>query len=186
MSTDLPRAFELAQAIELLRRTPAALQALLGGLDAAWLTADEGPGTWTCMEVVAHLVDLEDTDWMTRARVILGGDEAAAFAPIDRERFRRVLDGRSLGALLETFADRRRRNLADLEALELTTADLARRARHPDFGLVTLGQLLSTWTVHDLTHLAQIARVMAKHYQHDVGPWRAYLGVLAPERGPRS
>ena len=184
MKTDRPRAFALDQARALLGRTPGALAALLGGLDPEWLTADEGPGTWSCLDVVAHLVDLEETDWMTRARVIMAGDESVVFAPIDRERFRRVLAGRVSGALLEAFADRRRRNLADLDALRLTPADLTRSARHPDFGPVTLHELLATWAVHDLTHIAQIVRVMAKRYDADVGPWRAYLGVLARERRP--
>lgn len=182
MSQDRPTAFDLREAIQLLRRTPDTLRTLLTGLDEAWLVAHEGPGTWSCREVVAHLVDLEETDWMTRARVILAGDESAVFATIDRERFRRVLNGRPLGDLLEAFSDRRRRNLAVLEALRPTPADLARRARHPDFGPVTLNELLATWAVHDLTHIAQVVRVMARRYEHDVGPWRAYLGVLSRER----
>ena len=186
MQIDEPRVFALEQAQALLERTPGTLTELLGGLDADWLTATEGPGTWNCVEVVAHLADLEETDWMTRTRVILAGDEDAVFIPIDRERFRRALSDRSLDELLEVFRDRRERNLTDLSALRLTPADLARRARHPDFGPVTLSELIAAWAVHDLTHIAQLVRVMAKRYEHEVGPWRAYLGILARERAPRS
>ena len=184
MSQETSTAFDLGEAMQLLRRTPGTLRALLMDLDETWLAAREGPGTWSCTQVVAHLADLEETDWMARTRVILAGDENATFTPIDRERFQTSLAGMPMGGLLDVFSDRRRQNVAELEALRLTREDLSRRARHPDFGPVMLGQLLATWTVHDLTHIAQIVRVMARRYDRDVGPWRAFLSVLSRERLP--
>lgn len=184
MNQQASPAFDLREAIQLLRRTPETLRALLADLDDPWLAAHEGPGTWTCTQVVAHLADLEETDWMVRTRVILAGDENAVFTPIDRERFQTSLAGMPMRDLLDVLSDRRRQNVDALEALCLTREDLSRRARHPDFGPVTLGQLLATWTVHDLTHIAQIARVMARRYDRDVGPWRAFLSVLSRERLP--
>jgi hypothetical protein len=174
--------FQLDESIALLRRTPASLHALLDGLPAAWLTANEGPNTWSCRDVLAHLADLEDTDWPMRMKLILDRGEAAPFTPIDRERFRRVLGTQSVPELLGLFAERRQRNLDVIAARRLTAVDLSRRGTHPDFGSVTLAQLLAAWTVHDLTHVSQIVRVMAKRYSDDVGPWQAYLSVLSRER----
>ncbi len=128
--------------------------------------------------MLGHLIGGERTDWMPRTRMILEQGESAAFEPFDRFAFRAELAGASLDGLLRTFADLRRANLEALAALALTPADLERRGRHPALGPVTLGQLLATWVVHDLSHLAQIARVMGKRYLDDVGPWRAYLPML--------
>jgi len=163
----------------MLGRTPATLRSLLGGLGDPWLVCDEGPETWSPRDVLAHLVDLEEQDWMGRLRIILDEGESRPFPPIDRVRFRRLLDGHTAAQLLDLFAERRAANLADLDARRLDPAALARRGVHPAFGPVTLAQLLATWVVHDLAHLAQIARVMARRYDVAVGPWREYLGILS-------
>lgn len=173
-----PGPFQLAEARQILERTPAALRALLAGLAAPWLAAREGPDTWSPVEVVAHLADLEAVDWMTRARIILEQGEGTPFPPIDRVRFRASLAGKSLTELLDAFAARRAENLGSLAALQLGRDHLARTGTHPTFGRVTLEQLLAAWAVHDLTHLAQIVRVLAKRYDTAVGPWKEFLGVL--------
>ena len=90
---------------------------------------------------------------------------------------------RTLAELLDDFEGERGASLERLEALRLTEADLERRGRHPEFGAVTLGQHLATWVAHDLDHLGQIARVMAKRYAEDVGPWRQYLRILGERVG---
>lgn len=164
----------LNDALALLERTPASLSALLGGLPEAWLKASEGEGSWSPRDVVEHLVHGERTNWMVRARHILAG-EARPFDPFDR-----TVEGREDGMaqLLATFAELRRENLAALKGMNLSAADLDRTGQHPEFGEVRLGQLLATWVVHDLNHLAQIARTMAKVYAGAVGPWSAYLGIL--------
>jgi hypothetical protein len=170
--------FSLTEAREILERTPATLRAMLAGLSPEWLDADEGSDTWNARDVVAHLADLEETDWMTRTRIILEEGESRPFPPIDRVAFRTKLGARSLDQLLAIFADRRSANLRELTKLGIGADALARTGTHPTFGRVTLAQLLATWAVHDLTHLAQIVRVLAKRYDVAVGPWKEFLGVL--------
>lgn len=169
--------FELEPCMDLLARTPEVLRGMLSDLPDAWTRADEGPDTWSAYDVVGHLVDGEESDWMARVLVILDPGDDRRFAPFDR--FRHLRRGaETLGARLERFALLRDRNLLALEALCLTDQQLARTAEHPAFGTVTLAQLLSTWVVHDLGHVAQVSRVLAARHRVEVGPWRAYLPVL--------
>ena len=171
--------FDLAKSVEILERTPRAVSALLVGIDPAWTQANEGAETWSPFEIVGHLVHGEETDWIPRARIILEHGESRAFDPFDRfaqfTRFR----GWTLEALLERFAAARAEGLAVLKSWPLTPEQLALRGRHPELGVVTLSQLLSTWVVHDLGHIAQISRVMAKQYADATGAWKAYLPVLS-------
>ena len=170
--------FELDDAIALLERTPATLQALLRDLPNAWTRGNEGGSTFSPFDVVGHLIHGERTDWMVRARIILEQGESRPFDRYDRFAQAKESAGRSLGVLLDEFATLRRENLAALRSLSLHATDLDRRGTHPVLGPVTLRQLLATWAVHDLTHLHQIARAMAHQYRSEVGPWDAYLGVL--------
>jgi hypothetical protein len=174
---------EVREAHEVLARTPGVLDAWLRDLSEPWLAANEGEGTYDPREVVGHLITGEETDWIPRMRLILEHGESRAFTPFDREGFRAKYGDWPIGDLLDRFAALRRDNLAALLASDLTRADLARTGMHPALGRVTLEQLLATWVGHDLTHLAQIARVMAKRYGAAVGPWRAYLGVLGDRVG---
>jgi uncharacterized damage-inducible protein DinB len=162
-----------------LARTPFVLAAWLRGMPEEWLHADEGPGTWSPYVVVGHLIHGDSTLWLPRARMILERGESAAFETFDR--FAQVREGQdaAIDELLTTFSRLRADNLRALTALRLAETDLARRGRHPDFGAVTLGELLATWVVHDWNHLAQIARVLARRLDADVGPWKAYLPLLA-------
>lgn len=162
----------------LLERTPAALGTLLRGLPETWTMRNEGPDTWTVFDVIGHLIHGELTDWMPRARMILDHGESRAFEPFDRLAQERESKGKSLSQLLDEFARLRSKNLDDLRAMDLQPSDFARTGKHPALGSVTLGELLATWAVHDLTHLHQISRIMAHQYREDVGPWSAYLGVL--------
>jgi hypothetical protein len=170
-------AFHLDEAVAILERTPASLRALLAGLPERWVRATEGDGTWSPYDVIGHLIHGERTDWIPRARHILAG-ERRPFEPFDRTAQFRASEGKSLGELLATFAELRRESLAALSGMNLTSADLGRTGQHPELGEVTLGQLLATWVVHDLDHVAQIARTMAKVYAGAVGPWSAYLSIL--------
>jgi hypothetical protein len=162
----------------LLRRTPDILDALLRGLPDPWVHENEGPDTWSSADVVAHLIDAEETNWIPRARHLIGHGESAAFPPFDRFAFVEKAKGRSMAAMLDDFREARARSLRDLEGLRLAPADLERRGRHPDFGPVTLGELLATWAVHDLNHIGQIVDVLARQHAEAVGPWRAFLGIL--------
>jgi hypothetical protein len=177
--------FDLADGIVLLERTPALLDAWLRDLPAGWLASDEGPDTWNPCVVLGHLIEGERNDWLPRARHLLAHGEAVPFAPFDRfaQLQRPPLP---VDALLDEFHACRRQSLAELAALRLAPADLARRGRHPEFGPVTLGQHLATWVAHDLTHIAQIARAMAHRCRDAVGPWRAYLRVLGGGSGGTS
>jgi hypothetical protein len=168
----------IEEATEVLARTPEVVRALFSGLSEPWLSADEGPDTFSPRDVLGHLIHGEETDWMPRLRIVLEHGPARAFDPFDRFGHRRALADRSVPELLDLFSDLRARNLAELAALRLRPEQLDLPGRHPELGAVTLGQLLSTWVVHDLNHLGQIVRVMAGRYATDVGPWKAYLGIL--------
>ena len=170
--------FRLDEALPVLRRTPAVLRSLLGELPAPWIDATEGPGTWSPFDVVGHLIHGERTDWIPRVELMLRHGDTVEFATFDREAMFAASRGRSLGELLDTFGRLRAESLERLIALNLTEADLARPGRHPQLGAVTLGQHLSTWVAHDLSHLGQVVRVMARRYAEAVGPWKAYLSIL--------
>jgi hypothetical protein len=175
-----PEPFRLDDTLDLLARTPAVLDALLRGLSLQWTTSDEGPETWSPLGVVGHLVHGEETDWLVRARLILREGDARPFVPFEREAHLTRFAGWPLETLLDRFAEVRAANLAEVRAWDLSEEDLARPGLHPALGPVTLRQLLATWTVHDLSHLAQISRAMGHRYGEAVGPWRAYLRLLQP------
>ena len=168
----------LLQTIALLTRTPATLNALLRDLPKTWTFRNEGGNTWSALDVVAHLIHGERTDWMPRAKMVLQFGKTKAFEPFDRVGHVRESQSKSLVQLLDEFARLRSENLDELRALNLRQEDLKRRGRHPALGVVTLSELLAAWATHDLTHLHQISRIMAHQYREAVGPWSAYLGVL--------
>ncbi len=178
--------FEIDPAIVVLARTPAVLSTLLGGLPEGWVRSDEGAGTFSPFDVVGHLIDGEETDWIPRARIILSRVADPRFEPYDRFRHRERNAGRSLQSLLEEFGALRAGNLEIVRSWSLTPADLALPATHPTLGVVTLGQLLAAWVAHDLGHIAQVVRVMAKQYRGEVGPWVPFLPVLTDHEAPRS
>lgn len=162
------------------------MHALLDGLPAPWTRGVEGPGTFSPFDVVGHLIDGEETDWIPRARIILAEGPNPVFEPYDRFRHRARNAGQTLGFLLEEFARLREANLALLRSWNLTPAALDLPGIHPSLGGVTLRQLLSAWVVHDLGHVAQVARVMAKQLRDEVGPWEPFLPVLTDHETPRS
>ena len=170
--------FDLTEGTAILERTPRTLRAMLAGLPPAWTDADEGAGTWSPWAIVGHLLHGERTDWIARAERILAQGAERRFAPFDRDAQFRESRGRSLGELLDEFELIRAANLQTVAGWRLTRDQLALTGEHPDLGPVTLEHLLATWVAHDLGHIAQIARVMAKQYRDAVGPWRAYLPVM--------
>jgi hypothetical protein len=178
--------FNLDLSRDMLRRTPAALAALLEGAPDAWTRATEGPDTFSPFDVVGHLIDGEETDWIPRARIILAQGPNITFEPYDRFRHRARNAGGSLESLLAEFARLRATNLELLRSWNLTARELDLPGEHPTLGRVTLRQLLAAWVVHDLGHVAQAARVMAKQYGTEVGPWVPYLPVLTDHPVPRS
>jgi hypothetical protein len=177
------RPFVTEEAIALLSRTPSTLDTLLRGLPDGWVAAHEGGNTWSPFDVIGHLIHGERTDWMPRARIILERGETQPFETFDRLAQFEESRGRTLASLLDEFASLRANNLRDLASLQLTDAELDRRGRHPQLGVVTLRQLLATWVAHDLDHVMQIARVLARQYSDEVGPWRAYLRIISGEQG---
>jgi hypothetical protein len=178
--------FDLDLSIEVLRRTPTTLRALLDGLAESWVRGTEGPETFSPFDVAGHLIDGEETDWIPRARIILARGPDLRFEPYDRFRHRARNAGRSLESLLAEFARLRAANLELLGSWKLTARELDLPGEHPTLGRVTLRQLLAAWVVHDLGHLAQVARVMAKQYGEEVGPWVPFLPVLTDHPVPRS
>ena len=178
--------FDLDLSMDVLARTPPALQALLGGLGDPWVRGTEGPDTFSPFDVVGHLIDGEETDWIPRARIILAREPEPRFEPYDRFRHWKRNASRSLASLLAEFAQLRAANLELLRSWRLDPAQLDLPGIHPSFGRVTLRQLLAAWVVHDLGHVAQIARVMAKQYRGAVGPWVPFMPVLTDHEVPRS
>jgi DinB superfamily len=172
------RPFILEEAVTLLARTPAALDVLLRGLPDAWIKADEGDKTWSPVDVVAHLINADRTNWMPRAKIILDHGEVRPFDEFDRFAHFAESHGRTMVSLLDEFASGRQNALRDFATLRLTESDLERRGSHPALGVVTLRQLLATWVVHDLDHIVQISRVMARRYSGEVGPWQEYLRII--------
>jgi hypothetical protein len=175
--------FTFDDALPLLTRTPVVLRDLLADLPEPWIRGTEGPDTWSPFDIVGHLIHGERTDWITRTEILLTRGENQAFTPFDRFAQFEASRGKTLAELLDTFAEARAASLRRLQSLGLTRDDLDRRGLHPELGPVTLGELLATWVAHDLSHIAQIARVMGHQYTDAVGPWRAYLPMLNRSRG---
>ena len=173
--------FRFDEALPVLRRTPGVLRRLLLDLPDCWTEAVEGPDSWSPFDVVGHLVHGERTNWVPRVQHLLRHGDTVPFPPFDRNAMFAASKGLSLGDLLDTFSRLRTENLDRLAELGLTDADLSRKGRHPEFGVVTLGQHLATWVAHDLSHISQIVRVMAGQDSAAVGPWRVYLRILRPD-----
>ena len=170
--------FDLTMGIQVLERTPRTLHAMLDGLGSRWLDSTEGPDTWSPRVVVGHLIQAERTNWIPRAQIILEQGSDCRFRPFDRLPDADAIGTKSIEELLSEFSQVRGENLGRLRDWHLTDAQLAFEGEHPEFGTVTLRQLFATWVAHDLSHIAQVSRVMAKQYRDAVGPWRAYLRVM--------
>jgi hypothetical protein len=170
--------FDLEAGIAVLERTPKTLRAMLDGLPSAWTESIDGPNTWSAYDVVGHLLHGEVCDWIPRAEIILGQGENRRFKPFDREAMFRESEGKSLPAMLDEFEAARAKSLETLKGWKLTPSQLDLTGEHPAFGTVQLRQLLSTWVAHDLGHLVQINRTMARQYRDAIGPWQAYLSVM--------
>lgn len=170
--------FNIDQALQVLERTPTVIKDLLQGLDEDWVMQNEGADTWSCYDIVGHYINGEKTDWIPRMKIILGNNEDKHFIPFDRFAQFRDSKGKSLNQLLEEFAVLRKKNIEILKSTPLTESLLDKTGIHPTFGPVTLRQLLSAWVAHDLTHIYQASRVIARQYKEEVGPWTEFIGVL--------
>jgi len=170
--------FDLEEAISILGRTSGVLKTYLKGLSDNWTKPNEGENTWSPFDIIGHLIIGEKTDWMVRAEIILADNPDKDFVPFDMVAQFEYGKGKSLDELLDDFAMLRSENLRKLRVMNLTNEQLLLTGIHPEFGNVSLQELLSTWVAHDLGHIAQISRVMAKQYKDEVGPWIKYLGIL--------
>ncbi|HMQ69613.1 MAG TPA: DinB family protein [Ignavibacteria bacterium] len=170
--------FDLTNSIQILERTPVVLLSLLSDLPEELAMANEGKDTWSPYDITGHLIHGEKTDWIERLKIILSGSSDKSFSPFDRLAQFSESKNKSLNDLLSEFKILRHDNVKFLKELDLKEVDFHKEGIHPDFGTVTLSQLLSTWAVHDLDHLAQISRVMAYQYKDCTGPWKKYLGIL--------
>jgi len=170
--------FNLNQAISVLEKTPSVLKTLLSNLSSEWTHQNEGENTWSPYDVIGHLVHGEKTDWIPRLNIVLDGTPNKTFEPYDRFAQFEMSKGKSLDDLLNEFESLRKDNLIELKSKQLSNDDLALYGIHPELGPVSLSQMLSAWVVHDLGHIAQISRVMAKQFKSEVGPWPRYLTIL--------
>ena len=170
--------FDINKSIEILERTPSVIETMLSSISEEWTTNNEGGDSWSPYDIVGHLIHGEKTDWIIRMEIILSDKEDKKIQSFDRFAQFEESKGKSLQMLIEEFKMLRKQNIIKLRLKKIESSDLLKEGIHPDFGKVTLKQLLSTWVVHDLNHITQIARVMAKQYKAEVGPWVAYLSVL--------
>jgi hypothetical protein len=170
--------FTIEKSIEILERTPAVLKTLLSGLSDDWIMKNEGPETFSPYDVIGHLIHGEKTDWVTRAKIILEFGLSNPFTPWDRFAQYKESKGKTLDQLLKEFETIRKENMVWFKSLNLTEADLDKKGLHPKLGEVTLRNLLATWVAHDLTHIAQVTRVMAKQYKEEMGPWPEFFRIL--------
>lgn len=170
--------YQQQEACNILGRTATVLRSLLADLPNDLIMNNEGPGTFSPFDVVGHLIHGEKTDWVVRAKIILEHGVNKPFDPYDRFAQYEQSKGKNLQQLLDEFEEIRKENVAWLQSIQLTENDLERKGKHPVLGEVTLRNLLSTWVVHDLTHLAQITRVMAKQYTEELGPWPQFFRIL--------
>lgn len=170
--------FKIHEAVAILSRTPIIISALLDGISDEWLMNDEGENTWSPYEILGHLIHGEKTDWIPRATIILSEKADKTFIPFDRFAQLNEQNKKPIHDLIEHFKALRKENLQTLHSFNLDAQDLLKKGIHPELGSVNLTQLLSTWVVHDLGHLSQMTRVMAKQYKNEVGVWHAYLGIL--------
>lgn len=170
--------FEIEKAIEILERTPLAIETLLKGISEEWLKNNEGENTWSPYSIVGHLIHGEKTDWIPRARILLSDSENKTFISFNRFAQNNENQETPIEELLEEFKERRSENLKELKSLQINNSKLKEKGIHPELGEVNLKELLSTWVVHDLGHISQISRVMAKQYKNEVGVWKEYLGIL--------
>lgn len=170
--------FNLARSIEILERTPLVLQTMLKDLHEDWTMNNEGPETFSPYDVIGHLIHGEKTDWRNRTMMILEHGVSKTFVPYDRFAQFEESQDKSLEQVLKEFEELRKDNLNWLRSLSLTETDFDKKGIHPSLGQVTLRQLLSTWVVHDLTHIAQVSRVMAKQYKQEMGPWVEYFRIM--------
>lgn len=170
--------FSVEKALEVLSNTPHAVRALLQGLDDEWITKNEGPNTWSAKEVVAHLIVCEETNWIPRAKIILSQKQDVPFIPIDMQIHFDYAIKSGINELLQSFLNLRQDCIEQLKSFAITPNDLEKTAIHPKLGHVKLSELLATWVTHDLTHIAQIARVIAKQNKPFVGPFEVYLSIL--------
>lgn len=170
--------FNVEKSLEILDRTPNVLIAMLQGISDDWTSVNEGGESWNVYDIVGHLIHGEKTDWIPRTDIILSENGDKKFTPFDRFAQFEESNGKSLLQLLTEFKELRERNVEKLRAKKITDKNLEETGIHPVFGDITLKQLLSTWVVHDLNHIAQISRVMANQYKEEVGPWTVYLKIL--------
>lgn len=171
--------YNLERSYEILDRTPAVLLSLLSGLSDDWVMNNEGPETFSPYDVIGHLIHGEKTDWTARAKMILEFGNIKTFERWNRVAMYEESKGKTLQQLLDEFAAIRKTNMDWFRSLDLTEADLDKHGMHPVLGDVTLRNLLATWVVHDLTHIAQITRVMAKQYKEEMGPWPEFFRLLS-------
>lgn len=170
--------FDLVRSTEILKQTPFTLQRMLEVLSDDWTSTSGDRESWGVYDVIGHLIHGEETDWIPRAEIILAQGENRTFVPFDRVAQFERSKGKSLADLLTEFAHLRSTNLETLARWELTYEQFDLKGMHPELGEVTLGQLLATWVVHDLNHISQISKILARKYEADVGPWKEYLSVL--------
>ncbi|PKB15100.1 DinB family protein [Flavobacterium sp. 5] len=170
--------FTIDKSIEILTSTPFVLKANLNQLSSEWLHNNEGENTWSPFEIVIHLINGEKTNWLPRIHIILSENKEKSLESFIRMDDIDYYKERSISELLNEFKERRNQNINDLKAMQIDDDDLNKTAIHPVFGTVKLSQLIATWTLHDLNHLSQISRVLAKQYKEEVGPWKEYLPIL--------
>lgn len=171
--------FNLEKSIQILEKTPLVLEIQLKNLHLDWINAKEGENTWSPKDIVGHFIVGEETDWIPRAKLILESEnEPPLFTSFDMKAHEKEITENSIDGLLDKFKNLRKNNVQLLKEFKLQKEDYLKQGVHPVLGLITLNELLATWVVHDLGHLSQVNRILAKEYKEEIGPWKAYFKIV--------
>jgi DinB family protein len=159
-----------------LGQAPRIVEGLIAAAPRDALTWREADGAWNAVEVLSHIANGEISDWMPRIEKILSG--GGRFTPFDREGGLLRYRGWTADALVGEFGQLRRANLEKLTNLNLTAPHLRLTGEHPEFGPVTMAELLACWATHDMAHIAQLSRLLMRSFGRHVGPWRKSFSLL--------
>jgi hypothetical protein len=144
--------------LDAYRGGPERVRRALAGLSDDALRARPIPGKWSALEIAAHVADSELVG-ATRIRLVLGGDQPP-LPGYDQDRWSRSLgyqafDSPRLEHTLALFTVLRETTLPWLA--HATAADWSRTGVHPEYGPVTLRNLLELYADHSERHIEQIA-----------------------------
>ncbi len=145
--------FDREEAFQILRKTPDTLRLLVDDLSLNSVTAEKGD-EWSPRQLLIHLIDTEYA-YGFRYRLIMA-EKDPVITPYDQEMWVSTFTYGSLDAtqLIRAFIPIRRVNLELLTTVDTKLFD--KPANHPQYGTITVGQMIPHAAAHDTNHLQQI------------------------------